>query len=67
MTIYDSTGMEVTQEAYDALVRSIGRLAAGCPVHGECPYCKAQRFAGDPRESVSLTYSSVGKSDAPAD
>ena len=29
-------------------------LMSECPIHGECPYCKAERIAGDPRVGVSL-------------
>jgi len=30
------------------------KSVTGCSIHGECPYCRANKIIGDPRESVSI-------------
>jgi hypothetical protein len=40
--------------AADEIERLRAALEQGCPVHGPCPICKAQKWLGDPRVSVSL-------------
>lgn len=31
-----------------------------CPIHGECPVCKAQKALGDPRQGVEVTLDAEG-------
>ncbi len=49
---YDGINLMALLEVFASKLSE--RAHSGCARHGECPICKAERFLGDPRESVTL-------------